>query len=381
MVADLGNNETGAPKERLLYIDNIRLMIIIFVVMLHLAVTYSGFGSWYYIEGTHLDTLSTIWFAFYQSFQQGYILGVLFLIAGYFVAGSYDRKGFNPFIGDRFKRLIIPTLIYMIAITPFIEIVELGNKPSGFSISGFLSGTGPMWFAAALFGFSLIYGLERLISHRPKATSASDQKQLYPTLGLAVSLILIIAVFAFLIRIVQPIGTDILNFQICYFASYIVLFIVGILAYRSNLFAKISYRTGKRCLIGAIVLGFLVWFVLVVIVTATGTTGAIDGGLTWQSAAFSVWESSVAVAMSFGLIAVFREKFNRQSKLIKTLSDNSFAVYMFHPMIIIPVTLLFSPLALNPIVKWLLLCAICVPLCFAATYFVFRRIPLLKKVL
>ncbi len=267
----------------------------------------------------------------------------------------------------------------MIAITPFIEIVELGNKPSGFSIYGFLSGTGPMWFAAALFGFSVIYGLVRLVSRKSKANS--NQKQVKPTLGFAVSLILIIAVLAFLIRIVQPIGTDILNFQLCYFASYIVLFIVGVLAYRNNMFTKINYRTGKRWLISAIALGFLAWFVLVVVATASGTTADLQGGLTWQSAAFSLWESFVAVAMSIGLIAVFRQKFNRQGKLIKTLSDNSFAVYMFHPMIIIPVTSLFSPLALNPIAKWLLLCVICVPLCFAATYFVFRRIPLLKKVL
>jgi peptidoglycan/LPS O-acetylase OafA/YrhL len=35
-------------KGRLLYVDNLRLLIIVFVVMHHLAVTYSGFGSWYY---------------------------------------------------------------------------------------------------------------------------------------------------------------------------------------------------------------------------------------------------------------------------------------------------------------------------------------------
>jgi len=146
-----------------------------------------------------------------------------------------------------------------------------------------------------------------------------------------------------------------------------------------DLFAKISYRAGKRWLIGSVVLGFIAWFFLVAIATAIGSTTALQGGLTWQSAAYSVWESFIAVAVSIKLIGVFREKFNRQSKLVKTLSDNSFAVYMFHPMIIIPVTILLTQLALYPIAKWLLLCTICVPLCFAATHFVFRRIPLLKK--
>src|ERR1700730_979546 len=127
MVAVQVRNEMGTVKERLLYVDNLRLMIMAFVVMHHLAVTYSGFGSWYYVEPTHLDTLSNVWFAFYLTFQQGYFLGLLFMIAGYFVAGSYDRKGFGGFVGERFKRLVIPTLIYMVAIDPFIGIIELGN--------------------------------------------------------------------------------------------------------------------------------------------------------------------------------------------------------------------------------------------------------------
>lgn len=367
-----------AARERLLYIDNLRLMVIAFVVMHHLAVTYSGFGGWYYVEATHLDTLSTIWFLFYLTFQQGYFLGLLFLLAGYFVAGSYDRKGFGPFAREKFNRLLIPTLIYMIAIDPFIGIVELRNTTS-ISVIGFLSATGVMWFAAALFAFSLVYALTRLVVR--KHVPASDRKLPNPTFANAVLIILTISIFAFLIRIVQPIGTNILNFQLSFFSSYIVLFIVGILAFRNNWFAKISYRTGKRWLISAVALGFVAWLALIIATVNTGNVTAAEGGLTWQSAGYSVWESFVAVAMSIGLIGVFREKFNHQTKLVKTLSDNSFAVYMFHPMIIIPVTLLFSPVGLYPILKWLLLCIICVPLCFAATNFVFRRIPLLKKVL
>jgi len=169
--------------------------------------------------------------------------------------------------------------------------------------------------------------------------------------------------------------------QLCYFASYIALFLVGIIAYRNNLFAGISYRTGKKWLVGGIVIGFLAWLALVIVATATGTTAALNGGLTWQSAAYSLWESFVAVAMSIGLIALFREKFNHQSSVVGKLSENSFAVYMFHPPIIVAIALLFSPVVVYPVVKWILLCIICVPLCFAATHFVFRRIPLLKDVL
>jgi fucose 4-O-acetylase-like acetyltransferase len=366
-------------KERQFYLDNLRTLIIVFVVMHHLAVTYSGFGSFYYIEGKHLDILSTIWFAFYLSFQQAYFMGFLFLIAGYFAAGSCDRKGFSRFVGERFKRLVIPSLIYMAVITPFIEYVELGNKGAGFSIADFLSSTGVMWFAVALFIFSLIYGLVRLIVR--KSVTVSNDMEIKPSLVNTIILILIISACAFLIRLVQPIGTSILNMQICYFASYTVLFIVGILAYRNNLFAKISYIAGKNWLICGIVVGFIVWLVVVSIGTKSGNPTVLYGGFTWLSAGYSGWESLVAVAMSIGLIGVFREKFNHQSKLGKILSDNAFAVYMFHPPIIVAVTLLFRPIAFLPIVKWIMLCIICVPLCFVTAHFVIRRIPLLKRIL
>lgn len=116
----------GKKKERLLYIDNLRLLMIIFVVIMHLAVTYSGFGSWYFKEGKPIGLISVIVFGFYQSFTQGYFMGFLFLISGFFIPRAYDRKGFGKFIKDRFVRLGIPTLIYMLIINPFILYVQLG---------------------------------------------------------------------------------------------------------------------------------------------------------------------------------------------------------------------------------------------------------------
>ena len=377
-----------AKQERLWYIDNLRLMVIVFVVMHHLAVTYGSVGgSWYYTEQRHLDVLSTLWFAFYLSFQQAFFMGLLFLIAGYFAASGYDRRGFGGFLGERFGRLLVPSLVYMLVVTPFMIYVELGrrdalNRKMDFihGFLGFLSGTGVMWFAVALFIFSAVYGIARLRTR--SAAPISAHRGIEPSSLNAAVLIMIVALCAFLIRIVQPIGTDVLNMQLCYFASYIVLFVVGILAFRNDLFARINYRAGKRWLICGIVLGLLTWLGLVIGVSAVpGGVAALRGGLSWESALFSLWEAFVAVAMSAGLIAVFREKLNRQSSLIKALSDDSFTVYMFHPPIIVAVALLFRPVAVLPIVKWALLCILCVPLCFVAAHFVLRKIPLLKKVL
>jgi len=56
---------------------------------------------------------------------QAYFMGLLFLIAGYFVPDSFDRKGPARFLRDRAVRLGIPTLIYMLFINPSIEYLLL----------------------------------------------------------------------------------------------------------------------------------------------------------------------------------------------------------------------------------------------------------------
>jgi glucans biosynthesis protein C len=377
----------GTKKERLLYIDNLRLLMIIFVVIMHLAVTYSGFGSWYFKEGRPIGVISMILFGFYQSFTQGYFMGLLFLISGFFIPGAYDRKGFGKFIKDRVIRLGIPTLIYMLVINPFILYVQLDlnwvrPKPEFISFYGdytaklkFLAGSGPLWFAFALLIFSVAYGLVRYVTN---SVPNASKKELNLSFKNVILLILLIAICAFLIRLVQPIGTSILNMQLCYFSQYVILFIVGILAYRNNLFSMIDYKFGNRWLFCGLLLGFVAW---VAIMVFGGANQDFNGGLSWQAAAYALWESFVAVAMSVGLITLFREKYNYQGKLVKVLSDNSFAVYVFHAPIIIAASQLIKTVTLLPIIKFAILCIVCIPVCFIFTHIVIKRIPLLKRVM
>lgn len=376
-------------KNRLIYIDNLRLLVIILVVMQHLAVTYSGFGSWYFMDGRPIGTVSMGLFGFYQSFTQGFFMGLLFLVSGYFIPGSYDKKGFGKYMNDRFVRLMIPALFYMLVINPFILYVQLGvswlnPKPGFFQFYGdyvtstsVFSGSGPLWFAIALFVFSAIYGLYRLVRKK----NPECDRSFTPRLPHMLILILLISVFAFLLRTVQPIGTNVLNMQLGFFAQYIVLFIIGTLAYRYDIFSKISLRSGKRWLFMSLVPGFIIWSCIMLFGGALDGNESHNGGMTWQSGAFALWESFTAVAVSSGLIAIFREKYNSQSHLIKTMSDNSFAVYVFHAPVIIGVAQLMHPLEWLPIIKFLLMCVICIPLCFASTHFIFKRIPLLNKIL
>jgi fucose 4-O-acetylase-like acetyltransferase len=200
--------------------------MIILVVLTHVAVTYSGMGSWYYKEGQSVGMTSMVLFGVYQSFAQAFSMGLLFLLAGYFIPGSLERKGAARFVKERLFRLGVPTLVFMfilhplcVAITnPDIEIVRYYIH--GIASLEFLSWSGPLWFA---------------------------------------------------LRTVFPLGTDVVNMQLGYFSSYIIMFVLGIRGYPSGLLDGIDYQVGRK----------------------------------WFLAAFALWESFFCVAMIIGLISIF----------------------------------------------------------------------------
>ncbi len=382
----LPKGESIMSENRLTYIDNLRLLMIVFVVIQHIAVTYSGIGDWYYVEPEQIGVIQTVFFGFYQAFTQSYFMGFLFLIAGYFVPSSYDKKGTKKFIKDRLIRLGIPTIIYMLTIHPIIVFGLLGYRIGDNGSLGsyikyivtfhFITESGPLWFAFALLIFTIIYAAFRKFSSPKAVTKEKD----LPSLPKVFALILLISICAFLIRIIQPIGTNIINMQLCYFAQYIILFIVGIKCKRNNWLKKLNYATGKPWLILAPSLGFVLF--LIIMISGGALNDNIDafyGGITWQSAAYALWESFVSVSMSIGLIAWFKEKHNKQSKLIKTMSDNAFSVYVFHAPIIVVLSLLFAPVSLIPIIKFIILTLIGIPICFLSVNFTIQKVPFLRK--
>jgi fucose 4-O-acetylase-like acetyltransferase len=96
---------------RLFFVDNIRVLLTILVVLFHVMIIYAGTGSWYYTEGRE-DFITGALGAWFITVTQAYFMGLFLLISAYFVPGSYDRKGAGRFLKDRLIRLGIPLVVY-----------------------------------------------------------------------------------------------------------------------------------------------------------------------------------------------------------------------------------------------------------------------------
>jgi len=379
---------SAAP--RLAFVDNLRWVMIVLVVSMHAAVTYSHLGSWYFMEDPKPGLGLIVAFATYQTFLQAFFMGLLFFIAGYFVPAAFDTKGFGRFLRDRGVRLGVPSLFFMLVVQPVTVYWLLRDfadpsRPSlrqaywpYISSGRFLSGSGPMWFAVALLLFSVVYGLVRVVWRKsPRIDSEAVLPNDTQVLGLALT----IGLATFLVRIVQPMGTSIMNMQLCYFSQYIALFCVGVIAARRNWLLRIPYAFGRRWLSLALLLGTLLWMALGFLIVLTHSETKLSGGFTWQSAAMSFWESFFCLGVCLGLIVLFREKFNRQGPLVRWLSANSFSVYLLHTPILIAITLVIRSFDVPKPVKFLCATGLGVVFSFLASGFVFRKIPWLKRVL
>jgi glucan biosynthesis protein C len=375
---------------RLLFVDNIRVLLTILVVLFHLMITYAGTGSWYYTEGRE-DFITGALGAWFLTINQAYFMGFFLLISAYFVPGSYDRKGAGRFLKDRLIRLGIPLALYSWIIRPLLAYLDPVRFPDGRPpFWGFITGNyfkneavfgaGPLWFIETLLIFSALYVLWRLLARPRPAEPAVESR--FPGSGSIALFALLLGVAGFLVRLWLPAGWNFvpLNLQFPFFVQYIALFVVGLIAYRRNWLLSLPYSTGRLWLGIAGVMILLFWPLLL-------GGGAIDqgldpfrGGWHWQALAYALWESFLCLGMCIGLIYVFRRYANRQGRLASFLSRNAYTAYLVHEAVIIAIAYAVRDVALYPLLKWAVVALLAVPLCFGVSSLI-RQLPYTDRVL
>ncbi|GAA4219916.1 peptidoglycan/LPS O-acetylase OafA/YrhL [Streptosporangium album] len=358
---------------RLRYIDNLRVALTALVVLHHVALTYGNIPLWFYAEpakdssGVALDILVT--------FDQAFFMGLFFLISGFFTPGAYDRKGTWPFLRDRLMRLGVPLLIFLLLVRP---LVNFGSYSSVEAASGvtdlpywlfylFSWDPGPMWFVEVLLGFAALYALWR---HFARPVSGADTPAA-PGARAVIAFALGLAAVTFLWRLAVPIGAywPVVGLPSpAYLPQYAGLFAVGVLAHRRRWLEALTPRAGR--------LGFLTAGVVTLVLLPLS---AVTGGAL-QTLAVAVWDSVFAVALAIGLLWLFRKRFDRQGPRGRFLSEHAYAVYFVHPVVLVGLGYAFRPLDAPAVVKFAVMAAFALPLCWGLAYAV-RSLPGARRVL
>jgi len=386
---------TTGKTARLFFVDHLRAALVILVVLHHVAMVYGGIQPFYYLEPPLNSLLGFLVPMAFVLMNQAWFMGAFFLLAGYFTPGSYDRKGAGSFLKNRLIRLGIPLVIFFFVLNPisslgmFLMPASLTGITEPLTWQGFwkiypgLIGLGPLWFVAMLLIFSFGYAAwQRLGKNRSSASKGESSVPSYLGIG---AFILALAVASYLVRMIIPLGKSVLGFPtLAYFPQYLSLFILGAVAYRRNWFRTLPGSMGIVGFVAAMlatltlfVLGFLSF--LKAIEAASPQIPPFGFG-TWQSGVYALWDSIFVVGMCLAALVFFRRFFDKESKLGRFLSQQSYAVYIIHIPVIVFLVYALRGIELAPLLKFGLAAVIIVPTCFVVAY-ILRKIPFVSRVL
>ena len=358
------------PPARDLYIDRLRSVMTVFVILHHTAITYGAPGSWFYNELRPSASLTGLLLIFFVCTNQAYFMGFFFLLAGYFTPGSLERKGYARFLADRFLRLGVPLLAFVFFLGPLTVAIVEAHQGKGFlpTLTWYWHHeiywmNGPLWFAQALLMFIVGYCAWRALAGSPlkhalRTTSPVPSARWWFATAVAVGFA------ALAIRQFVPVGVNVIGLQLGYFATYIFLFALGIAAWRHDWLRRLQWKHARLLVIGLVVTWPLMPIGILVAHALYGPGKAnFGGGLTWPAILYALWEPFVAWGLIAAWLLVFRATMNRPSPFWSWMNRRAYAVFIIHPPVLVGVSLLLhswiAPALIKVCVTGALACTAC----------------------
>jgi len=379
------------PDNRLYYLDNLKILVITLVIVHHVGQAYGPTGGFWHYQSSLGESISGLGRFF--AVNAGFFMGLLFLVSGYFFPMAYDRNDGEGFLKKRLVRLGVPLIFVFLIMEPlqmfFYFILYSGNVSLPFfqyyiSVwfgiggmpEGFIDSLGRFpylnfahaWFIQHLLVYAIVYWLIRKIIKKPLFKQESKS---FSILHLFI-IFLIIAASSLIVRIWYPIDywVGLFGFfqvEIAHWPQYLVMLVVGIIAYRKNWLNTMKAETGYISLVIGILMAVYIYI------------GAPGIGHEIWDIFWAIYESLLAVALIFGLIVLFREKVNITTPFLKTLSGSTYAAYIVHMPIVLATQYAFDTINIGGAVgKFITVSVISVVLTYVLSVFLVKIKPLRK---
>lgn len=355
-------------KSKVVYIDHLKVILTVLVILHHTFITYGAPGGWYYFQKT-TNEIAKIPMTLFVAVNQSFFMGFFFFLSSYFIRSSYEKKGPAKFLNDRLIRLGIPLIFYSLILGPFMNyLVYYFGKGHHITFMQYLSGYddwidfGVLWFAAALLLFNLLYVAWRLIVKQSEAKPGPSL-----TFSKIMFFAAILGLASFLVRLIFPIGWVLqpVGFQLAFFPQYIVLFIAGILASKYKWLDGVTYQMGRKGRGTAAILTSILFTLFYVLLGVFKLPSSwFGGGFHLQAFLYAMWEQMTGLAIIVAFIGLGKQSLNNDTPLWSKLSRSTFAVYIFHPLVVISIALAVSGIANEPALKLLFVAPVVVVLSF-----------------
>ena len=327
-------SEAEPRGERLHFLDNLKVALTILVVTHHQGCSFIGSG-WYFNIGNYGSPFQAV-VASSLMINQSWFMCAFFFVSGYFTPSSFDRKGRQNFLADKFIRLGIPFLVFSYVLGPLLglmvqhfekrEVVRYNSTPN----------PGPLWFAGWLLVFNSVYAVtDHSRPFRMRMTSPTKWLACcFPIQVLQVALIATSGgTFAFM-----PISVGSLPFDALYFYA-------GCTACRNG-WLDLGTEGGlgelmanHRRWIQALLAGACLWSIAYTLYLSYAvpdfSVAAAYVQPMWDFSVLFFCSTAICALMLMAQLDLFYRRFSFTGRWSKLLSSVSYTVYIIHPFFVV----------------------------------------------
>ncbi len=297
------------------YMDNLRWMIILFLVPYHAAQAFNTWGELNYVVFEPNKVLSSM-----IVFLSPFYMPVMFLLAGMSTRYALKKRSYGRFVSERIKRLLIPFLFGTLFFCPVMAYIgdktNCGYEGSFFKhykvfftkwtdLSGFDGGfgVGQFWFLYFLFIISLVgIGIIAVVKRIGKNNNSTGDIP-FP----------VICFFA----VPLPLLYDILSVGGKSFAEYLYIFLIGYYVFSNDKVIEKAERYRMITLLIGLAAGIIDVYMFI-------WSGKDYGVINTIAKAFTEW------FMILALIGIGKKRFDFNGKISKYLSSRSFLFFSIH---------------------------------------------------
>jgi ADP-ribose pyrophosphatase YjhB (NUDIX family)/peptidoglycan/LPS O-acetylase OafA/YrhL len=350
----ISKEECTTKRSRINFLDNLRSIIILLVILYHAGGVYESSGIWasFWIVD---DPATNNFVGILNTVIDIFTMPTLFFISGYLAPASLKSRTGWKFLKAKFQRLIVPWIIAVFTLIPLYKVIFLyarnmpqENWASYFFFSNGIIGQSWLWFLPVLFAFNILYLL------------LSKAKIKIPNISLKGAVIC-----TFLAGFARSAGRDILglrgwteigvlDFRNETFLIYFAVFLLGALCFRLRIFdAK-----PKSKMLYTIVIA-IAWIPITVYIFFSHypwfspgnfiVSEIIDRLILWFSYQLSL------LCLVYVMIETFWRYFDKPGRIWSELNQNSYHVYIIHVIVMGGIAMILLNSAMPSLPKYLTL--------------------------
>ncbi len=355
-------------------LDALRAFAAFLGFVLHSAMPYIDLGR-ISIWPVHSQSHSTILY-YLVTWIHLFRMPVFFMLAGFFACLIYHNKQISSFISNRFKRIVIPFLVFWLVPSAFsVVTIVLSNllSHSHFSIHPMyekLREIGGLWFLYYLILMQLAHILVRF------TVNSSSKKVQYWLASCIANLRKVIMMLAFItIAIIAllfghglswlryPPSVLALHFPLFFF--YASFYLAGcMLAKNSDFFQLVTRYSWTFLLLSMVAFGFLLMIMQPYF--------TIDGMLNLATLCIIYLVSWLTTLALFGLVVRY---FQKKSRVITYLAESSYWLYLSQFSVILVMQIILVRTHLPLYSQFILICIGSMAVCLISYAVFIRRRP------